>query len=198
MAEKQIRQQQQEHQQKKEQHQDDGRHHDKSQHKKEQKSGHAGGMHMMGKDQRKEMLHMHHIQTIWIYWLLVMLGIWLVVSPLTFSYAKGTVEPSGGRDLWLSLEQRILFMKWSDIISGVLLIFFGWRSLTPNRPVSLWICCFIGIWLSIAPVWFWSPTAAGYLNNTLVGMLVISLTILIPGMPNMIMYMKMGSEVPQG
>ncbi|EMR03339.1 vitamin K epoxide reductase family protein [Cesiribacter andamanensis] len=122
----------------------------------------------------------------------------MLLSPLTFSYAKGTVDPSGGRDLWLSLEQRIQFMKWSDILSGLGLIFFGWRSLTPNRPISLWICCFIGIWLSIAPVLFWSPTAAGYLNNTLIGMLVISLTILIPGMPNMIMYMKMGSEIPPG
>jgi hypothetical protein len=156
------------------------------------------GHNKMTMGQRMKMLHMHHMQTLWIYWMLVMLGIWLILSPLTFSYSKSIVDPSGGRELWLSLEERINLMKWSDIISGVLLIIFGWRSLTPNRPGSVWICCFIGVWLSLAPIIFWAPTAAAYMNDTLVGILVISLTILIPGMPNMIMFMKMGSEVPAG
>ena len=164
----------------------------------EQKKEHQNGDHTMDQDQRRQMLHMHHQKTLWIYWMLVLLGIWLVLSPLTFSYGVGTVEPSGGRDVWLSLATRITVLKWSDIISGLLLIFFGWRSLTPNRPVSLWICCFIGVWLNIAPVLFWAPTAVAYLNDTLVGALIIALTILIPGMPNMIMYMKMGSQVPPG
>lgn len=152
----------------------------------------------MSMDQRKQMLNMHHMQALWIYWTVILLGFWMIFSPLTFSYAKGIVEPSGGRDVWLSLADRITVMKWGDIISGILLVFFGFRSLTPDRPVSVWICCFVGVYLSIAPLVFWSPTAAGYLNDTLVGMLVMSLTVLIPGMPNMIMYMKMGSEVPEG
>ena len=167
-------------------------HSEGKQHKQDHEEGHG----MMGEEQRMQMLHMHYMQTLWIYWMLIILGIWLVLSPLTFSYAKGVVEPSGGRDVWLSMSQRISFMKWSDIISGLGLIFFGWRSLTPNRPVSLWIACFIGIWLNVAPVLFWAPNAVAYLNDTLVGVLVIALTILIPGMPNMIMYMKMGSQVP--
>lgn len=154
--------------------------------------------HMMSKEQRQEMLHMHHMQTLWIYWLLIILGAWMVISPLTFSYAKSTVMPSGGREVWLSLADRITIMKWSDILSGLLLMFFGWRSLTPNRPISIWICCFIGIWLNLAPLLFWAPNAAIYINGTLVGVMVIALTVLIPGMPNMISYMKMGSEVPQG
>lgn len=170
-------------------------HQDKENHSK---SGNHEENHMMTDEQRKEMLHMHHMQTLWIYWMLIILGLWMVLSPLTFSYGKGTVEPSGGREVWLSLAERISVMKWSDIVSGVLLIVFGWRSLTPNRPVSLWICCFVGIWLNMAPLIFWAPNAAAYINGTLVGVLVIALTILIPGMPNMISYMKMGSEVPQG
>lgn len=152
----------------------------------------------MTDEQRSHMLHMHHMQTLWIYWTIILLGCWMILFPLTFSYSKGIVEPSGGRSVWLSLSQRIAVMKWGDIISGILLVFFGFRSLTPNRPVSVWICCFVGVYLSIAPLVFWSPTAAGYLNDTFVGILVMSLTILIPGMPNMIMYMKMGSEVPPG
>jgi hypothetical protein len=152
----------------------------------------------MSDEMRLHMLHMHHRQTLWVYWMIVMLGFWMVLTPLTFDYGIGTVQPSGGRSVWLSLDQRILFMKWSDIISGTLLILFGWRGLTPNRPISLWICCFVGIWLTLAPIIFWSPTAVAYYNDTLVGALIIGLTILIPGMPNMIMYMKMGPDTPPG
>ncbi len=152
----------------------------------------------MTRDQRVQMVQMHHMQTLWIYWTVVLLGCWLVLSPLTFSYAKGTVMPAGGRPVWLSLAGRISAMKWSDIVSGILLVIFGLRSLKPDRPISVWISCFIGIWLSMAPLLFWSPSAVAYLNDTLVGMLVVSLTVLIPGMPNMMMYMKMGSEVPEG
>jgi hypothetical protein len=144
------------------------------------------------------MLFVHHSQTLWVYWFLIMLGFWLVLNPLTFGYSQGTVEPSGGREVWLTLSERAAAMTWSDILSGLLLILFGWRSLRPNRPVSLWICCFVGIWLTMAPVVFWSPTSAGFLNGSLVGMLVIALTIMIPGMPNMIMFMAHGTTVPKG
>ena len=154
--------------------------------------------HMMSDEMREKMLKMHHMQTLWIYWAVVILGFWMALSPLTFDYGRAVAEPGGGREVWLTLEQRINFMRWSDFISGFGLIFFGWRALTPNRPYSLWICCFIGIWLSMAPMVFWSPSELAYLNGTLVGALVIALTVLIPGMPNMIMYMKMGSETPPG
>lgn len=153
---------------------------------------------MMNPQQRMDMLRMHHMQTLWIYWLVIILGFWVLLSPLTFDYGKNPVEPSGDRQVWLDLDSRVLAMQWSDIISGILLIIFGWQSLRPNRPVSLWICCFIGIWLSMAPLLFWSPSAIAYMNDTLVGALVIGLTILVPGMPNMMMYMKMGPDTPPG
>jgi hypothetical protein len=156
-----------------------------------------GGMKMSTED-RMKMLVNHHKQTLWVFWAVVLLGFWMIVSPLTFDYGKNVVEPSGGRDVWLSLADRIAAMRWSDIISGILLVYFGWRSLKPNRPYSVWICCFIGVWISLAPFVFWAPTAIAYYNGTMVGALIIALTILIPGMPNMITYMKMGGDVPTG
>ncbi|MAZ28743.1 MAG: vitamin K epoxide reductase [Cytophagaceae bacterium] len=147
---------------------------------------------------RDMMLKMHHKQTLWVYWLIIILGLWLAISPLTFSYSKDIVQPSGGRELWLSDVYRVLIMQYSDVICGILLMILGWRSLTPNRPVTIWLACFIGIWLNIAPLVFWAPTSMIYLNDTIVGVLIIALTILIPGMPNMISYMKMGSSVPPG
>lgn len=147
---------------------------------------------------REAQLEHHHRQTLWVYWTIIVLGVWTLFSPLTFAYDLGVVAPSGGREVWLPLDSRITALKWSDILSGALLIVFGWRSLTPNRPISLWVCCFVGVWLSFAPLLFWAPTAVSYLNDTIVGAFVIALTVLIPGMPNMLMFMKMGPAVPPG
>ncbi len=147
---------------------------------------------------RGKMLEKHHTKTLWVWWTVILLGVWVLVAPLTFGYGTGVVDASGGRELWLTTTARIAAMKWSDIVTGALIAFFGWRSLTPNRPVSMWICCFLGCWLTFAPVLFWAPTAAAYMNDTIVGMLVISLTILVPGMPNMVAFMKMGGDVPRG
>lgn len=164
---------------------------------KDKKGSDNEGQQMSSK-MRMKMLDNHYQQTLWVYWAIVLLGFWLIATPLTFDYGKNPVAPSGGREVWLSLAERIAFMKWSDIISGALLVFFGWRALTPNRPYSRWICCFIGIWISMAPLIFWAPVAVAYLNDTFVGALVIALTVLIPGMPNMITYMKMGGDLPTG
>lgn len=163
---------------------------------KNQGHDHGGGG--MDKEQRMQMLKMHHKQTLWVYWLIILLGFWLVIAPLTFDYGSNIAQPSGGRSIWLSDMMRVNIMYWNDIICGLLLMIFGWRSLTPNRPISMWIACFVGIWLNFAPVIFWAPNAFIYNNDTLVGVLIIALTILIPGMPNMITYMKMGSTVPPG
>lgn len=144
------------------------------------------------------MMNHHHEQTLWIYWSLIMLGFWLIMTPLTFNYDIGVVSPSGGREVWLDLPTRIACMKNSDMISGFLLTLLGFRSLKANHPVSLWISCFIGVWLSFAPILFWAPTAISYYNDTFIGMIVMALTVLIPGMPNMINYMEMGTSHPPG
>jgi len=167
----------------------------------EPKKGHEQmdmGAMKMTTDDRMKMLKDHHTQTLWVYWVIVLLGFWMIASPLTFDYGKNAVAPAGGRPVWLSLSDRIAAMYWSDIISGLLLVFFGWRSLKPNRPYSVWIICFIGIWISMAPLLFWAPTAIAYYNSTMVGVLIIALSILIPGMPNMILFMKMGGNIPTG
>ena len=96
----------------------------------------------MNGGQSAEKLNQHHRQIVWNYWLLIILGAWMVLFPLTFGYGTGTVEPAAGRDVWLPLDIRIIILTWSDIISGVVLIFFGWRALTVNRPISVWIAVF--------------------------------------------------------
>lgn len=163
-----------------------------------------GGGHPSGSEQRLEMLRMHHKHTLWVYWSLPLLAAWLLLAPFTLGYLNPQlwVSPSGGRGVWFGSsprpELRAWLMTFSDLASGLLLMVFGWRSLTPDRPKSLWACCFVGVWLTFAPILFWAPTAASYLNSSLVGIVVIALTILIPGMPNMIMFMQHGPARPPG
>jgi hypothetical protein len=146
-----------------------------------------------------------HRQTLWIPWTLILLGVWLLVAPFTFGYLNETLwtQPSGGRGAWLAETAtydslRAQLMTWSDVISGALLVALGWRALRPDRPISLWTACFVGMWLVFAPILLWAPTAAAYVNDSVVGLLVIALTILIPGMPNMIKFMQMGPPTPRG
>src|SRR5690606_23925239 len=193
---------------------DDGRHSERGMASRgvgrpmaEQEAGGAGGEEGHGPpygDARREMLRTHHRHTLWVYWTLILLGLWTALAPFNFGYSSESlwVDPSGGRGVWFSADThtalRAALMTWSDVVSGLLLVALGWRSLRPGRPVSLWLACGVGAWLSAAPILFWAPTAAAYLNDTIVGLAVIALTILIPGMPNMVLYMKMGAPVPPG
>lgn len=113
----------------------------------------------------------------------MMLGLWLVSSPFTFSYTKPA-------------------MIWSDVASGVLLVFFAGAAFAPRWDFyGRWGVALVGTWLQFAPLVFWAPAAAAYLNDTLVGALAITLSILVPMMPGMAHHMAMmkpGPEIPPG
>lgn len=122
---------------------------------------------------------MNQGQRFWTSLAVVALGAWLVTSSVTF-------------------DGRSTALLWSDIVSGVLLIVFALLSLAPRRLWAPWAACFVGIWLQFAPLVFWAPSAATYVNDTLVGVLVIAFTVLIPGMPGMMQMMQPGPETPPG
>ena len=153
---------------------------------------------------RDDRLRAHHRQVLWIPWTLMLLGFWQLLAPFTLGYLDADLwaVPSGGRGVWFSDEThdalRASLMTWSDVVSGVLLVVLAWRALKPDRPFAWWGACFVGIWLVFAPVVLWAPTASGFANATLVGLLVIALTILVPGMPNMPAFMQMGPPTPPG
>ena len=57
----------------------------------------------------------------------------------------------------------------------------------------------MGIWLFFAPLIFWSPSAAQYNNNLLIGTAVIALSVLVPMMPGMSMAGMMDPKnIPPG
>lgn len=156
------------------------------------------------RDGGESALEQHHRLTIWIPWTIVVIGVWLVMSPLMLGHLNEALwtVPSGGRGAWFSDqthdELRAQLMTWSDVVSGVVLVACGWAMLRPNRPFVWWGACGVGAWLIFAPVVLWSPTAAAFANDTVIGLLVIALTILVPGMPNMVAYMQMGESRPPG
>lgn len=161
--------------------------------------GHGGMSQMDG----PHMLERHHAQTLWVPFLVVLLGAWLISSPFTFGYGSAEVAASGVaritamRDL-PSVAARGAAMLWSDVASGILLVGLGLLWLNPRRLWAPWAACFVGIWLLFAPLVLWAPTAWAYTNDTIVGALVIALTVLIPGMPGMMLMMQKGPEVPPG
>lgn len=120
---------------------------------------------------------------LWTNFAVISLGVWLISSPFTFGYA--------GRA-----------MIWSDVLSGALLILFSTLALWSRFDfVGRWSVSFVGAWLQFAPLVFWAPTAVAYLNDTLVGVIAIVLSILVPMMPGMAHHMEMkkpGPFIPPG
>lgn len=120
---------------------------------------------------------------LWTNGTVMMLGLWLITSPFTFNYTSAA-------------------MRWSDIGSGVLLMFLAGAAVRPRFDfVGRWGASCVGLWLQFAPLVFWAPEPVAYVNDTLVGALVIALTILVPMMPGMAHHMAMmkpGPEIPPG
>ena len=128
-------------------------------------------------------------QALWPHFLVVTFGIWLLTSPLQFSLfdpaaAVTLRDVTQERGLW-EPALRAALTGWSDIASGLLLILFGALSLSPRLSWAQWGTTLVGLWLLFAPLFFWTPSAAAFMNDTLVGALAITFSVLIPMMPGM-------------
>lgn len=121
-----------------------------------------------------------HGRYLWCHFFNMGLGLWLVTSP-----------PA------LGLQSMPLAV--SDSVAGVLLVVFAALSLSWRLGWARWACALIGLWLMSAPLLFWAPTAAGYLNDTLVGMLVVGFAVLGPPEPGVSpVAATSGPEMPPG
>lgn len=147
-----------------------------------------------------------HRKMLWPHYLNMMLGAWLLTSPFTLGYLSNFAPDANVLRVMAerglpSFEARNLAMTWSDIISGLLVVLFSVLSANAWRryPWAQWANAFVGIWLLFAPLVFWTPLPEAYANGTLVGALVIALSVLIPMMPGMSMAGMMGGpDVPPG
>jgi hypothetical protein len=107
----------------------------------------------------------------WYRFVTIVLGVWLLMGIVTFGCSSAQ-------------------MCCSDGICGALLILLGWLSLSKRFETTAWLVCIIGLWLEFAPLIFWAPSAYAYVNDTLVGILAIAFSILVPGTP--------GDEIADG
>lgn len=154
----------------------------------------------------QQMLVDEHLSTLWPHFVNLLLGLWLITSPFALGYLSahtpdpGIVRVMVDRGL-ASPESRNLLMTWSDVVSGVLIVIFSMLSISPTRRFSWaqWANATVGFWLLLAPLVFWTPLAAAYNNDTVVGALVIAFSVLVPMMPGMSMEGMMGKpDIPPG
>ena len=112
----------------------------------------------------------------------ITMGFWLLTSPATLGY-------------------RSVPMTWSDGISGALIVVLGACTLSARFDLARWGICLVGLWLLMAPLIFWTPDPGAYANDTLVGTLVITFSVLVPMMPSRAHHRVMmtpGPETPPG
>jgi hypothetical protein len=162
-----------------------------------------------GAGDHAEMIRQMRRPWLWTNFTVIALGAWLITSPATFGYpgledaGVGVARATAERGL-PALAFRDAAMTWSDVVSGSLLVLFGTLSLWPHPRADFWgrwAVCFVGIWLAFAPLVFWAPRPAAYVNDTLVGAWAVALSVLIPMMPGMAHHMAMmkpGPEIPPG
>lgn len=142
------------------------------------------------KDRNPENLHQayerdyqrQHRQNIWAHFFNLGLGGWLITAPFTMGY-----------------ESQALI--YSDVICGFLVLIIGSVALSPRPWIrqSRWLVGLVGFWVMTAPLLFWAPTAASYMNGTLVGALLIGFSMLTRPFPSMLPTTALtGPSVPPG
>lgn len=116
----------------------------------------------------------------WAHFVNVGFGTWLLTSPPL-----------------LGLETSPLL--WSDVVAGVLLVVLATISLSWQATWARYASAAIGVWLLFAPLIFWTTSGAAYLNDTLVGALVIGFALALPPEPGVSpLAATHGPAIPQG
>ncbi len=91
-------------------------------------------------------------------YVIIFLGLWMIAQPLTFGTSLAV----------------------SDTVSGVLLLLLGGYAILNSSQWILWAICLVGVWLQFAPLVFWAPDSASYINDVLIGVMAIACSILFP------------------
>ncbi len=164
----------------------------------------APGDHSMGGD-HMAVMDADGRKTRWAHYANIGLGAWLAASPLVYDAVTNETVAASVRAVTIDrglapIEWRADLLMASDIASGTLLALFGLLSLSKRTAwFGQWAACFVGIWLLFAPLLFWSPSAAQYQNDLLVGTLAIAFSVLVPMMPGMSMAGMMDPKsIPPG
>lgn len=125
-----------------------------------------------------------HRQTLWCHFANAALGLWLACSPFVFGLSDRWGLPG---ELVAPNQRGLLYsdtwMALSDLLSGVLIAVFALAALSRQMAWARWAAAAVGGWLLFAPLVWWTPSAAVYANDTLLGALVIVLAVGLPAPP---------------
>ena len=125
-------------------------------------------------------MHDERRQNLWAHFLNMGMGTWLMTSPPILGYQ----------------DQAMII---NDMISGALVFLLAALSLSRTMAWARIASAVVGLWLLFAPLVFWTPSASAYLNNTLVGLLVIGFAILTRPIPGVgFMASMTGPDIPPG
>lgn len=102
---------------------------------------------------------------VWVFFSFILLGLWLIAVSATFPFQNTP-------------------LLVSDLICAFLLIILGFYGRVHPSSSLLWTITVIGIWLQFTPLVFWASESASYLNNTLVGTLVIVFAVVLFPLPS--------------
>ena len=158
------------------------------------RSGMAGHDHMA-------MMAQDAARTRWAHFANMGLGLWLAASPLVYGgtttdQVTATVRAVTTERSLSSVEWRAGVLTASDVAVGLLIVAFAAMSLSRRTAwFGQWANACLGVWLLFAPILFWSPSAAQFQNDLLVGALVIAFSVLVPMMPGMSMAGMMDPKV---
>jgi nucleoside-diphosphate-sugar epimerase/uncharacterized membrane protein len=155
-------------------------------------------------DEHAKGMRAMHFDMLWVHWLTMGLGLWLATAPFAFGtfgqteFSSTVLGVAQDRHLWAPALHSTL-TAWNDVVCGGLIMLFAVASLSPKNGWAQWANACIGTWLLAAPLILWTPSAAVYANDTLIGALVIAFTMLVPMMPGMSMEGMMDrTDVPPG
>lgn len=65
----------------------------------------------------------------------------------------------------------------SQVVSGLALMILGALSLSARLWLARWAAAALGLWIMFAPILFWTPSSAAFLNGILVGGLTMGLAV---------------------
>jgi uncharacterized membrane protein len=132
------------------------------------------------REQHTQLVRGEHRQNLWAHFLTIGLGAWLLSSPPTLGYESAALATS-------------------DIACGILVMAFAALSLSWRLAWARLANGVIGVYLLFAPLLFWAPGAAAYLNDTLVGAFVIAMAMVVrPPVGVSVIARVSGPDVPAG
>jgi nucleoside-diphosphate-sugar epimerase/uncharacterized membrane protein len=130
-------------------------------------------------------LERHRYRTLWAPMANAVLGLWLATSPMTiglFDAVSVAPPPALGHEV-ADATVRNLRLGVSEIVSGLLVAVFALLGMYRRWNWVQWITAAIGVWIMLAPLVFWTTSAAAYGIDTLVGMMVVAFAVMIPPTP---------------